>query len=167
MSAASSQRPLLVTYAQLTAIVSVELADRAHADLLAEGAIEAFTPPAIGEYWPGQGGVYAGQVREDDGTQYHLILSDVKPASRLKWRAGLAWAKTVSVDGHTDFELPTRRANALLFANLSDRFERAWHWSSTEYSASVAWGCYFTSGGQHGDDEDYEGCCRAVRRFIA
>lgn len=131
------------------------------------GAQPLFTPPAIGEYWPGQGGVYAGQVREGDGTCYHVILADAKPSSRLAWTAALKWAKTVGVDGHTDFEIPTRRASALLYANLSDRFEKTWHWTSTSYSESYAWVSYFSSGDQGSAHKDTSCAARAVRRFVA
>ncbi len=134
---------------------------------LEAGAQPLFTPPAIGEYWRGQGGVYAGQVREDDGTCYHVILADAKPVGCPKWAAALKWAKTVNVDGRSDFELPTRRASALLYANLSHMFEKAWHWTSTEYSESFAWISLFSSGYQYSGHKDFDTCARAVRRFVA
>lgn len=38
--------------------------------------IEPKQPPRIGEYWPGQGGVYAGLMRGTDGQpDYHLIVA--------------------------------------------------------------------------------------------
>lgn len=45
-------------------------------------------PPAIGQPWPGQGGVYAGLMRGSEGTpDYHLIVS-TDPAGNL---ANLRW----------------------------------------------------------------------------
>ena len=162
-------RALLVTFEHLAAIVGVGLADQTRRELLSQGAVEAFTPPVIGDYWPGQGGVYAGQVREDDGTQYHVILADAKPAARLPWAAALKWAKTVTVDGHADFEVPTRRASALLFANLPHLFEKTWHWTSAPYAPneSDAWICDFGGGLQGYGHKGYGTAARAVRRFVA
>lgn len=38
--------------------------------------IEPKQPPRIGEYWPGQGGVYAGLMRGADGQpNYHLVVA--------------------------------------------------------------------------------------------
>lgn len=34
------------------------------------------TPPAIGEYWAGQGGYYAGQINYADGRSFHLVLAE-------------------------------------------------------------------------------------------
>jgi hypothetical protein len=45
-------------------------------------------PPAIGEVWPGQGGVYAGLMRgEDGGPDYHLIV----PTDERAYNASIAW----------------------------------------------------------------------------
>lgn len=166
MHTTMTRRPLLVTLTQLAAIVGVAAAETARADLLDEGAIEAFTPPAIGDYWPDQGGIYAGQVREDDGTTYHVILADAKPTqTRLTHATATKWAKSIEADGHADFELPSRRASALLYANLSDRFERTWHWTSTSYFESYAWICSFTNGYQTNDHKGHYHAARAVRRF--
>ncbi len=131
------------------------------------GAQSLFTPPAIGEYWAGQGGIYDGQVREEDGTIYHQIHADVKAAGRLDHAAAMKWASSLSIDGHSDFTLPTRRGLSLIFANLVDRFERTWYWSSEIYSASYAWGCYFSHGYQDCNSKSAHGAAVAVRRFKA
>ena len=88
--------------------------------------------PPIGHPWPGQGGTYAGLCRGRDGqADYHLILADIRPkAAYLSWLAGMAWAKTVTVDGHTDFDLPTRYESPILFGNVGALFEREWHWTA-------------------------------------
>ena len=47
--------------------------------------------PAIGAYWLGQGGIYAGMVRgEDGGHDYHLIIPTDPAGSvdKIKWGAG-------------------------------------------------------------------------------
>ena len=44
------------------------------------------TPPAIGEYWPGQGGIYGGILPAFDGMPArHLIFSATDAPERLTW----------------------------------------------------------------------------------
>jgi hypothetical protein len=126
-------------------------------------------PPAIGQPWPGQGGIYAGLARGEDGApDYHLVLAIEQPAVRVKWDAGMDWAKGVEADGHQDFGLPTRFESALLYANLRDQFDTsAWYWTSTQYSDDYAWNQDFDSGYQGSSDKSYEGRVRAVRRLTA
>jgi len=137
---------------------------------LGEPVQAAATPalPKIGEPWPGQGGIYAGLARGVDGApDAHLILATVEAAG-LTWGAALEWAKTVEVDGHTDFAAPTRFESALLYANLRDQFDMsAWYWTSTQSSDDYAWYQNFYYGFQYYDNKSYEGRVRAVRRFIA
>lgn len=133
------------------------------------GAQPLFTPPTIGEYWAGQGGVYVGQVREEDGTTYHQIKATVKPAGLLNHGAATKWAASLTIDGHSDFALPTRRGSSLLFANLRHLFEAAWYWTSETYkgNASYAWGCSFGNGYTDFGSKSHERQSVAVRRFKA
>ena len=151
-------------------------------------------PPAIGQAWPGQGGIYAGVFRGAEGqSDYHLILAE-QALGELPWGgsgievAGCANARdgrantqalvqapashpaaeacaALCVDGHSDFYLPARFELALLYAHLQDRFEKTWHWSSTQYSARYAWIQDFDNGNQDDYDKGYEARVRAVRRF--
>ncbi|MBN8749501.1 MAG: DUF1566 domain-containing protein [Variovorax sp.] len=151
------------------------------------------TPPRIGTPWPGQGGIYAGIARGTDA-DYHLILATAK-LGRLAWGGarkvpGANWERdgmantmalladktkppaaeacaALEVEGHHDFYLPARFELALLYANVRDHVENWWHWSSTQYDASYAWGCYFYDGLQYYYRKSYEGCAVAVRRFAA
>ena len=101
---------------------------------------------------------YAGLILGKDGPKdYHLILLPDQ-ANDVNWAAAMAWAKTVGG------ELPTRREQSLLFANLKDRFEPRLYWSSEKY-ASYAWGQTFGSGTQYHGYEDDEFRARAVRRI--
>ena len=44
------------------------------------------TPPAVGEYWPGQGGIYVGTLPAFDGLPArHMIASAVEAPDRLTW----------------------------------------------------------------------------------
>ncbi|MDT4854192.1 hypothetical protein FQZ97_884820 [compost metagenome] len=51
---------------------------------------QALTPPPIGQHWPGQGGVYAGLVRGEDGQpDYHLVVPTAAAATaeEIAWGA--------------------------------------------------------------------------------
>lgn len=122
------------------------------------------TPPPIGQPWPAQGGTYAGIVRGRDGQpDRHMVLADARPTTRLNWQAAMTWAGDIEVDGHTDFVLPDRYQSAVLFGNLDDQFEKAWHWTSTPASEGYAWLQYFYYGNQSTSTTSYEGRARAVR----
>lgn len=50
--------------------------------------ITSLTPPAIGQYWQGQGGFYAGLMRGHDGQpDYHLVVTaaDLGEAAAITW----------------------------------------------------------------------------------
>lgn len=50
--------------------------------------IASITPPAIGQYWQGQGGFYAGLMRGPDGKpDYHLVVTaaDLGEAKAVTW----------------------------------------------------------------------------------
>jgi hypothetical protein len=59
----------------------------------------ALVPPAIGQYWPGQGGVYAGLMRGEEGQpDYHLVV----PTAEAAFTKDIAWgAGGESEDGAT------------------------------------------------------------------
>jgi len=123
--------------------------------------------PAIGQPWPGQGGIYAGVARGRDGqADYHLILAAAAPDQTMNWAGCVAWAAKVEADGHADFSLPSRFESALLYANVQNLIDAGdWYWTGTEYSASSAWIQYFYSGNQYNNGRAYEAHCRAVRRL--
>ena len=128
----------------------------------------ANVPPKIGEVWPGQGGIYAGTVRGDDGQpDYHLILAGLERTD-INWTDAMAWAKDLDADGHNDFTLPKRREQAILFGNVKDRFAEAWHWSVEQYASGSggAWDQDFSSGYQNGALKGNFNRARAVRRLV-
>ena len=132
--------------------------------------IVATTPPRIGEYWRGQGGIYAGVARGENGQpDYHLILAMKEPQQDFTWEDAKAYAQTIAVEGHHDFTLPSRFESALLYANLRDKFNTDhWHrhWTGTEYSAGRAFSQIFRTGYQDDTAVSFEGRARFVRRFI-
>ena len=104
---------------------------------------------------------YAGVILGKDGTpNYHLILLP-GDENEITWDKAKEWA--ASING----ELPTRREQALLYANLPEQFEKTWYWSG-EQSASgsnYAWYQDFSGGGQNLTRKYHELRARAVRRL--
>lgn len=152
--------------------------------------------PGVGEYWQGQGGIYAGIMPDYVGTSpYHLVVS-ADEAGDVKWgqrgtadgearsesdgrantrallRCGHAhpaaqWAARYEKDGHGDFYLPARRELDMAAAALPDRFSRAqWYWSSTERSADDAQGANFNGVPLGALFKSFAGRVRAVRRIF-
>jgi len=79
---------------------------------------------------------YAGILLDEDGAPaHHLILlpGDVD---------GVTWDRAKVFAAEAGGELPTRREQALLFANLPGQFEKRWYWSSEQHAADdgYAWG---------------------------
>lgn len=109
-----------------------------------------------------EGELYAGLLLGKDGApDIHLVLLP-GAAADVTW--GQAKAFAVTAGG----ELPTRREQALLFANLKEEFEPRWYWSCEQHASSPsnAWLQYFYNGLQYNNRKSYEGRARAVRRLI-
>ncbi|WP_417285326.1 hypothetical protein [Comamonas sp.] len=159
----------------------------------APAAAQSSSKPQIGDYWPGQGGFYAGDMRGDDGTVYGLIVSDcdtAKDVGTAKWgtdgeRDLSQWdgldntrrlvnecpaaklATNHTADEHKDFYLPARRELQLAAANVPHLFgDDNWYWSSTHYGQSTAWAVDFELGRTSRNFRYDEFRVRPVRRFI-
>ncbi|KVU22284.1 hypothetical protein WK65_18260 [Burkholderia ubonensis] len=121
-----------------------------------EYRIEAATIPiAAGER-------FAGSILNDDGTLSHYLILLPGEAEDLTWERAREWA------GQRGGELPTRREQSLLFANLKGEFEETWYWSAEQHeeNSGWAWYQYFGDGSQDDARQDDELRARAVRRFI-
>jgi len=103
----------------------------------------------------------AGTILNDDGTLSHYVILLPGEAESVNWKDALAWAT------EQGGELPTRREQSLLFANLKDGFESAWYWSGErhEENSGWAWCQYFGDGEQYYYGQAGEFRARAVRRF--
>lgn len=104
---------------------------------------------------------YAGLILGKCGEPgYHLILLDGE-AEDVSWDDAKVWATTIGG------ELPTRREQSLLYANLKEEFQSAWYWSGEQYEgySSLAWSQYFGYGSQVNYRKYGEFRARAVRRF--
>jgi hypothetical protein len=109
-----------------------------------------------------EGEDYAGLILGKDGeADYHLVLlpDDI---SDVSWPTAREWA------GSQEGDLPTRRELALLFANLRERFDRVWYWSSEQHDTrpQLVWGQNFASGIQTVYGRPFRGHARAVRRIV-
>ncbi len=104
---------------------------------------------------------YAGIILGKDGEpDYHLFLIPGESES-ANWEDSKKWA--ASVGG----ELPTRREQSMLFANLKELFKSAWYWSREQHAAgsSSAWYQYFGDGDQYYIIKSYKLRAVAVRRL--
>lgn len=148
---------------------------------------------AIGDYWVGQGGFFAGDFLGDDGRIYGLIVADcgstkdvgcarhcqtgdrdlsqwdgLDNTNRLKNDCPAALiASQYSKDGHNDFYLPARRELQLAVANVPGLFgTEDWYWSSTPYGEDYAWAVDFEDGYTSSRNLLNEFRVRPIRRFI-
>lgn len=152
--------------------------------------------PAVGEYWEGQGGIYAGIMPDYTGTSpYHLVLS-TEEAVNMAWgpngapdhaarsktdghantdalsrcdhvHPAAGWAARYQKDGHTDFYLPARRELDMAATALPAQFSRTdWYWSSTEQTADTAQGVNLNGVPLGTLFKTFAGRARAVRRIV-
>ena len=161
-----------------------------------ETSASILVPPAIGEYWVGQGGVYAGMNRgQDSGRDFCLIVPtdpravfskrclgtygiDVNSATsyhngqantRALAEAGSELCKEIlalEIDGHSDFYLPSQTELMLCWVNVPELFEKVWHLSSTQYSTGNAWVQYFLNGDTSSYYKKFDASARACRRLF-
>lgn len=149
-----------VAGAQVT--IPKDLVVRAWLDRVVAGAAPAAPLPqpiTLGDLRNGER--YAGLMLGKDGEPgYHLILLPGAVEDKT-WDQAKEWA--ASVGG----ELPTRREQSLLFANLGEEFESAWYWSGTpsESRSYYAWYQDFGDGVQNLTRKFFEFRARAVRRL--
>ena len=116
-------------------------------------------PITLGQLRAGE--LYAGLILGKAGEPgYHLSLLPGEVEDK-KWEQAKEWA--ASIGG----ELPTRREQSLLYANLGEEFQSAWYWSGTqsESSSDTAWTQDFGNGTQLNYHKYDEFRARAVRRL--
>ena len=106
---------------------------------------------------------YAGLILGEDGKPSHHLILLSGEVNGKSWSESKEWAE------ERGGELPTRREQSLLFANLKQRFEKDWHWSAEEHESDSAYAWYqnFNDGIQSSVHKDDFSCrARAVRRLI-
>lgn len=119
-----------------------------------------FLPEATIELRPGEH--YAGLIVGHDGKPSHHLVLLPGDAESISWEDAKAWA--TGQGG----ELPTRREQALLFANMKDQFKEEWYWSGQEHESAsgYAWFQGFSLGYQDRHHKGNELRARAVRRLV-
>jgi hypothetical protein len=149
-------------------------------------------PPAIGEVWPGQGGIYAGIRQGEDGELYHHIFAATDVGEHAWGDYGTETGATskingilntttllehgesfpaaeaagsYSVDGHHDFYLPSIGELNHAWQTIAEHFEKTWYWSSSQRSAYYAFYMHFDDGIQLSNGKGDELRVRPVRRF--
>ncbi len=119
-------------------------------------AMPAYPLPALkkGEH-------YAGVLLQAGKPVHHLILLPGEKAE-VAWTAAQAWAK------QRGGELPTRREQALLFANAKEHFQERYYWSGEQLAdnGDYAWYQHFGDGLQDYGHKDGSLRARAVRRLV-
>ncbi|ENO76552.1 hypothetical protein B447_17451 [Thauera sp. 27] len=131
------------------------------AALEAQALVQTFSLPAT-EITLQPGEHYAGIILGKDGEpDYRLILLPGE-AGNVTWAQACEWATTAGG------ELPSRREQSLLFANLRDQFQPRWYWSGEQLAtdSDFAWYQLFLNGNQDNNYKSYEGRARAVRRSV-
>jgi hypothetical protein len=109
------------------------------------------------------GELYAGIILGKNGEKdYHLVLLPDLPKRTFNWDGAFIWSTKV-VGG----DLPTRREQSLLYANLKETFEAVWYWSGEQDKAhsGYAWMQGFGNGAQNNYRKSFECRARAVRRI--
>ncbi|WP_236454761.1 MULTISPECIES: DUF1566 domain-containing protein [unclassified Pseudomonas] len=162
------------------------------AEALKKFAPDSLTPPAIGDYWPGQGGLYGGLRHYPEGL-CHIIFAakdvgkhaygehgtSVEATSNIDGRENTAIlvnrdgshpaadaAYAYTCDGHNDFYLPSSGELHHGYLYLPESFEKDWYISSTQRSAYGAYGMDFGDGWLTNDVKLYERLARPVRRIL-
>ena len=149
--------------------------------------------PAIGQAWPGQGGIYIGELpAANDRPGVHMVVS-AEEAEALEWgmygtkvpgadnrhngrantqsllatgnsHPAAAWCENYSADGHTNFHLPSQLELNIANALCPQVFSKDnWYWTSTQYSAGNAFEQDFEYGTSSWFSKDNERRVRAVR----
>ena len=107
-----------------------------------------------------KGEIYAGILLKDGKPAHHLVLLPGHKTEPVKCENAMAWAKAQGG------ELPTRKEQALLFANAAEHFEERYYWSQEvpPVYADYAFIQDFGGGSQATGHKDNDYRARAVRR---
>lgn len=151
--------------------------------------------PAVGQPWPGQGGINGGLVAaRGDVPEHYLIIAakdvgdhawggyreDSKATSKTDGKANTEWlcneetehpaanaCAEYQVDGHHDFYLPAAAELYQGWVNCPEVFAQdCYYWSSSQRSAHYAFFMLFVGGNQGLNVKGSELRVRPVRRLF-
>lgn len=150
------------------------------------------TPPAMGEYWPGQGGRFICALPALLGMPARHLIAGEGEAEDLKFGPSVdvpgaksqidgaantaallasdkahpaaKWASEYTADGHTDFFLPARLDMVMAHLCAPQLFKTSgWYWTSTQDSRNFAFVQDFECGFSSWDDKGNKHRVRAFR----
>jgi len=124
--------------------------------------------PRLGTPFPGQGGVFAGLARGENGAPDYLLILGPEAEGVLPWQPAMDWAAALDIEGHQDFTLPTCAEQAILFGTVGDQFHRSRYWSREQHAGypDYVWMQGFGNGNQDDGHKSYYYRARAVRRNL-
>lgn len=151
--------------------------------------------PAVGQPWPGQGGINGGLVAaRGDVPEHYLIIAgkdigdhawggyreESKATSKTDGRANTEWlcneetehpaanaCAEYQADGHHDYYLPAAAELYQGWVNCPEVFAQdCYYWSSSQRSAYTAFSMHFGDGHQSYGDKFCELRVRPVRRLF-
>ncbi|WP_095067867.1 DUF1566 domain-containing protein [Pseudomonas sp. Irchel 3A18] len=155
-------------------------------------AEQKLTPPAIGQIWPGQGGIYGGIRQYPEGLCHVIYAANDVPGrhafgdygvkvdaeSRTDGRANTKAllanegvhhaaiaAASYTADDHKDFYLPAVGELNQGWQYAPESFAKDWYWSSSQRSANHAFLLHFEDGIQFIYVKHGECFVRPVRRL--
>ncbi|WP_288082798.1 DUF1566 domain-containing protein [Pseudomonas sp.] len=181
-------------YQRAPALVALGAAIAAAAAPAPEAAAPADIP-AVGQIWPGQGGINGGFVPARGDVPEHYLIIATKDVGEHEWGGrGIESAATSKTDGLTntealagdddhkypaasacaeyqadgyhDFYLPAAAELYQAWVNCPEALDKAWYWSSTQRSANNAFGQDFVDGTQSYHAKGYQARVRPVRRLF-
>ncbi|PWB34625.1 hypothetical protein DCO48_05635 [Pseudomonas sp. SDI] len=153
---------------------------------------QQLTPPAIGEYWLGQGGIYAGRREYPEGLCYVIFASadvgrhayggygvDSATTDHIDGRTNTATlvqeedsrpaaevSDTFSADGLDDFYLPAIGELSHGWQRIPGLFVNEWYLSSSQQSANSAFTLHMAEGQQYYRGKSGEYRVHPVRRLL-
>jgi hypothetical protein len=122
-----------------------------------QATVYTLTPPAPGQHWPEQGGIYIGiaaaETDADTGITLpmrHVIALDAAdPEPCLPWAKAITWAASLG----NGARLPTRIEAIMAYNVAAAAFNQDdWYWTGTQHSRISAFVQGFEDGNSHWDD---------------
>lgn len=138
-----------------------------------------FTPidspeTAIGAAY--EGGLYVGRLHDGEHLYELIAAPRASELDSIQWEKALDIATGgITINGHSDWQLPTRAEALALFERLhpvvkgtDEAFAETCYWTSQVYErgSAYAWVQSFGNGSQGGDHRDDNYRARFVRRLI-
>jgi hypothetical protein len=109
---------------------------------------------------------YAGLIVSQDGEPSHHLILLPGQADDITWDKAMEWAGKQG--GEYIASLPTRREQALLFANLKGEFEERAYWSCEAHESESGWAwcqCFYS--GFQGTSHQFQRAPRSGRPQIS